>query len=366
MSNPADVRIRKISWPPDGLNMEILRLFMLHPHRDDQFKAMDMGPEEMAAYQFVSLAERGGTLLVACSGRRLWGLAHLVPEMWPSAFLNRHIWSIRQIIVAQDAPRETAEKLVRSIPAILDEPVEFLSARVPALDRPVIRGLRSAGFRAAQEQVVAVIECLRAKVEQIPSIRFLPMEAGHLKATAAIAKDCWRYGHYALEPDFDSEDVGELQNILLSEYLNEPDGGALVAVNGSGEVLGFIVYSEVDGTKEYSLRRLATLDLMGIRSDMRSGRLEELLNRHALVTMKHSGVDTATVRIATAERGAMRTLEVLRKIGYRITSTDLIMHRSLTTAAYDHGWRSVSAGRHPPGGELTAGVDVGTSATCPK
>ena len=366
MSDSVDVHIRKISWPPDGLNVEILRLFMLCPYRDDQFKAMGMGPEEMAAFQFVSLGEPGGTLLVADGGRRLRGLVHLVPEMWPSAFLNRHIWSIRQFIVAQDAPRGTAEKLVRSIPAVLNEPVEFLSARVPALDRPAIRGLRSTGFRAVQDQAVAVIECRRGKVEQIPSVRFVPMEAGHLKATVAIAKECWRYGHYALEPDFDSESVSELQNILLSGYLQEPGCGALVAENSSGEVLGFVVYSEASGTEEYSRRRLATLDLMGIRSDMRTGRLGELLNRHAVVALKHLGVDAVTARIATADRGATRILEVLRKIGYRIASTDLIMHRSLTRAVRDQGWRSASAGRHLPGGEFTVGVGVRTSATCPK
>jgi hypothetical protein len=229
-----------------------------------------------------------------------------------------------------------------------------------------MRGLRSAGFRAVQDQAVAVIQCRTGAVEQIPSVQFVPMQAEHLKAAAAITKDCWRYGHYTREPDFDPESVGERQNILLSGKLNAPGSGALVAQNGSGEVLGFIAYSEENGTEEYSRHRLATLDMMGIRSDMRAGRLVELLNRHAVVALKHMGIDTATIRIATANRGAMRNLEALKKIGYRITSTDLIMHRSLTRAARDHGWWPTSAGRRPLGGELNAGVGVRTSATCPK
>ena len=352
MSNSKDLRISKISWPPEDLTVEILRLFMLYPHRDDQFKAMGMGPEDMAAYQFVGLSEPGGTLLAACAGRRLWGLVHVVPELWPSAFLNRHIWTIRQLIVAEDAPRQTAEELVRSVPAVVDEPIEFLSARVPALDRAAIRGLRGAGFRAVQDQAVAVIECPGGGAVQMPSIRFVPMGSGHLQAVSAIAKDCWRYGHYILEPDFDPGSVGELQNILLSEYLHEPSEGALVAEDESGEVLGFIAYSEEKGTREFSRLRSAKLDLMGIRADMRASKLMELLNHHALVALKRQGIDTFTIRIAMANRGAMNTLDVLRKTGYRIASADLIMHRSLIRAASEvmepwiRGTNRLPASRH--------------------
>ncbi len=328
-------QVRKISWPPDGLNVEILRLFMLYPYRDDQFKAAGMGPEEMAACQFVRLGEPGGVLVAADGGRRLWGLAHLVPEMWPSAFLNRHIWSLRQFIVARDAPRETAERLARSMLGVLDEPVEFLSARAPAQDHRAVRGLRAAGFHAVQEQAVAVISCRRDTVEPASSIRFVPLGPEHLKAVAAIGVDCWRYGHYALEPDFESESVRELQNVLLSEYLREPGSGGLVAENGCGEVLGFVVYSEEKNTAEYCRRRLATLDQVGVRADMRAGRLEELLNRHAVAALMHLGVDAVTVKTATAGRGAAGTLKALGRIGYRITSSDLILHRSLTRTVGD-------------------------------
>jgi hypothetical protein len=349
MSNSADVHISMISWPPEGLTVEILRLFILYPHQDEQFKAMGMGPEEMAARQFVGLDEPGGTVLAAWAGRRLRGLVNLVPEIWPSAFLNRHIWSIRQLIIAQDAPKETAEELVRSVPDVLNEPVEFLSARVPAMDRVTIRGLRGAGFRTVQEQAIAVIECPAGTAEQIPSVRFVPMEAGHLKAVAAISRDCWRYGHYTLEPDFDAESVGELQNILLSGYLHEPGGGALVAENESGEVLGFVAYTQEKDTLAVSRRRPAKLDMMGIRADMRAGgKLAKLLNRHALVALKNRGVDTVTFRIATANQSAMRTLEMLKKIGYRIASTDLIMHRSLIRAASEEMEPWMRGTKQPP------------------
>jgi hypothetical protein len=122
---------------------------------------------------------------------------------------------------------------------------------------------------------------------------------------------------------------------LLSGYLQEPNSGALVAENGSGEILGFVVYSKEKDTAEYSRRRPATLDLFGTRADMRTGRLGELLNRHALVALRRQGVDVVTVRTTTAGQHAARTLKVLRKIGYRIASTDLILHRSLTSTAGD-------------------------------
>jgi len=349
------VQVHKVSWPPAGLNVEILRLLMLYPYRDDQFKAMGMGPEEMAAHQFVRLGEPGGALLVADGVRRLWGLVHLVPEMWPSAFLNRHIWSIRQFLVAGDAPRGTAEILSRSALAVLDEPVEFLSARAPSGDHLAVRGLRDTGFRVVQEQAVAVIDCFEGALEPASSIRFAPMEPKHLKAVADIGKDCWRYGHYALEPGFESECVDELQNVLLSGYLQEPDSGALVAENGSGEVLGFVVYSEEKDTAEYTRRRPATLDLFGARADLRDGRLGELLNRHALAALRRLGVDAVTVRTATAGRDSAMTMKVLRKIGYRIASTDLILHRSLISTAGDrselvepcmHGTIGLPASRH--------------------
>ena len=321
--------VQNVLGKPNELTAEILRLLALYTHDDDQLTALGIGRDEYAAYRFAGLWEPGGALFIAHRGRRLEGLMHMVPQLWPSAVLNCHIWSVQTMVLSPDAPAETAEALMDAALGILEAPVEFVSASLPASDGKSIRGLYKFGFRPVCGEVSGVVEAKYHSAWRNPTLSIVPMESRHLETVKAIARDCRDQTSYACNPGFDPNKMGSLQEHLMTGYVGEPHRGALVAENESGEILGFINYQRNLLIEEQTQRRLANLDFIGVRQDMRGNGLIEILTRRALAFLGEQSIDAVTVKTPMTNSISMKMLDVLRKIGFTLATSRMVLHHRL-------------------------------------
>jgi len=333
------IRVQRVAWPPTGYTAEILRLYILYPHSDPYFKSLGLGVEEMAAYRFLQLAKGKGHLFLALHKRRVCGLLHLISKPWASAMLNRHVWSIDQAVAAPDAPADTLPSLLSFGLAEIQEPVEFISTDIPASDVAAIHGLRSFGFRAVVDQKVAVIHKQAVPDPENPLIKIGPLKQRHLAAVSRIARDNHQCSRFSRVQDFNPVDVAAFQSLQISNFAEEQACTILVAENCAGRVLGFIGVATEDDAVEYTSRRLARVEHVGTRKNLRPHRLEKLLHRFALSFLFRHGTETVSINIPMNHPDAARTLDLLRRIGYRTAATHLVMHCGLRNLA--HGVREM-------------------------
>jgi ribosomal protein S18 acetylase RimI-like enzyme len=321
--------VRQVRGPFKELTSELLRLFVLDCHRDEMLQAMGVSREEMAAYRFSTLAEPGGALFVAEEAGRLTGLLFLVPEGLQSAVLGHYIWSVRQLVIAPGAPSHTAGALVDAAVEQLEAPMDCMVARLPARDRAAICGLQRRGFEAVGSEVVGVLRCRERSVERPTRLNIAPLQKRYLGEAADLIHqngDCLCCPSAAW---LQANRVNRLYQCLLAGYVEEPRAGGLVAEGSAGGIRGFLTYRRRIWLGEFTCRSLASLDFFGVHPDLRSNGVGEVLHRHALSALHAESVDAVEVRTSVASLDAARRLKMLRKLGCRAFSSDLIFQRWL-------------------------------------
>jgi ribosomal protein S18 acetylase RimI-like enzyme len=299
---------------------------MLYPHADRHLKAMGFSMEDIAAYHYAGLGVPGGVLVVAERGRRLEGLALLAPETWPSVMLKHHIWSIRHLFLSPDATPRTAVALVNRALTLIKEPIDFLSANIPTSDLTTIDGLRELGFRVVEKRDAAASTRLEPAVKRTHGTSIVPMDMQHMGPATLLLRDCYLHSDYERDPAFDAEDIALLRHLLLFRYIQDPNAGILVAQGSHGTILGLIGYRLDHCAEEYAHRRIASIDYLAIRPDMQNIGFGETLNGHAMAELHRRSIEAVSVSITTPSPEATLTLEALRRSGYRLTSSSLIMH----------------------------------------
>lgn len=321
------IHIQQVLGTPRELTTEILRLFVLETYNEDHIATLGIKKEDMAAYLCQILPEPGGALYTADDGHRLKGLLYLAPDLWASALLGHHIWNLQHLIVAPDALGEVAEHLVEYALANLDGHVDFLSARPAASDAAAIRGLRQCGFRVLGGEAVGILSDIDPVPPGLARVSFTPLEASHLKDIESMSSDFSMCNPFAIDPGFDPGRVETYCRRLVSRRLNERLCGTLVAQNDGDGLLGVVGYSLDTGLWEHMRRRVAGLDFIGVASEHCGIGMHSLLIRHMLSRLKEDGIEAVTARTMMTGSEPPAELAALRKVGFRITRTNLIMHR---------------------------------------
>ena len=323
----SSLRVRPVPWPREGFNIELLRLFLLDAHLHTPFSAMGVSKEDLAACRVASLGETRGALFVAEEGARVQGLLFMEPEIFGSVYLDQRIWSVRHLVVAPDAPPSTAEILVATALGLLKDPVDLLVAEVPATDGAVLRGLHHVGFEVVGCEAVGIVDHLGDNGYNPPGVSIVPLRSEHLPDASVIAGRCCTHNGYSPDAGFDSSRLERLYNRLLGLRVDDPDGGAIVAEDDAGAVLGFACYSRETELEGYTPLRLAGLDLLGVRPDRQSNGLGEILHRHVLSRLKKERVRAVSAKIMASNPARWNSPVTLRRIGYKIASSNLILHK---------------------------------------
>lgn len=334
------LRVQPVPWPHDGFTTELLRLFMMDEHSHTPYTAMGVTREDLAAFQVASLGDTRGSLFVAEDGSRLQGLLFVEPEIWGSVYFHRHIWSLR-LVLAPDAPPDTAEILADTVLKLLDDPVDLLVADVPATNGAVLRGLHSCGFRVTACEAVGIIDPPSDKGYCPPGVSVVPMHSDHLSQSASTATTWRALNGYSSGAGFDPSGLERLYDCLLVLHLDDPDSGAIVAENCDGQVLGFAGYRREMDLEKYTTLRTASLDLLGVRPDKQANGLGEILFRYAFSLLKRERVEAVISKINVSSPAPWNSPVTMRKLGYNFAASNLILHKrsdSTLTSSCDIGY----------------------------
>lgn len=317
-----------ISWPPAGFTTEILRLLLIYPHADGHLEALGLGVEDIVASHFMALGEPGTEIFALERSRRLEGLIHLAPESWPSVLLQQHVWSIRRLILSPDAPAGALEDLVARALDLLASPVDFLSARIPASDRAVIRGLERLGFRPEEERCTAVFNLgdVELATQRSTLVSIVPMQVRHMNVAATMFRDCDLASSYRSEKHFDAENSSLLHHMMLFRYLQDPDARVMVAESRSGDILGIVGCRLEPAPQKERRERYATMGYLGVIPELAGSGLVELLNAHAFRALWNMGARTVSIDLPTSTAPGKQIMASLVKIGYRLTGRRIGLH----------------------------------------
>lgn len=321
------LRIRRIMGSAKELTLEVLRLLVLYPHDEQALRSMGIPREETAARLCETLPRPGGVLMTADDGRRLQGLLYMEPLLGPSAAMDAHVWNVGPLILGPDVPGYTVAAMLDKSLAALSVPADFLTARVPSADANAIKGLQEWGFEVLSGEAVAV-----AKTSEPPRIKrngvgFTSLDPEHLDAVLKIACDCTRCNSFACHQGFDRDILCKYSDLSLKSYIHERDKKGLVAVDPEGEVIGFATYSFDADIKAPPVYGVGSMDQLCVSSERESARLERLLGRNVLNQLARKGAKTVITKTLLSEDGAR--MESLRRMGFEVTHSNLVMRRWL-------------------------------------
>jgi len=323
--------IRQIHKPCPELTSEILRLFALDPHDNGMLEATGVGKDEMAAYRFSTLSEPGGALFVAEQFNRLDALLFMAPDLMLSAVLGHHFWSIRQLVVSASAPRATVAALLDTAMKRLNVPLDCIIARVPARDWPAVRGLQEQGFEAVDSEVISVLPCEPREIGNPSGTNLTPIRRVHLSKAADLIRRCAGFLHVPSSVQIRASQVTRLYECLLASYVVESNAGGLVAETKEGKLIGFITYKTNNRLDEFTRPRLASLYFSGIHPDFRHNGLNESLHKKTISALYAHSVDFILARTSVTRPEAVGKFELMKSLGCRSFSSELIFQRWLTS-----------------------------------
>jgi hypothetical protein len=311
------------------LSLEVLRLLVLYPHEEQALRKIGVSKEETAARVCETLPRPGGVLMTADDGRRLQGLLYMEPLLGPSAATDMHMWNVGPLIVAPDVPGNTVAAMLEKSLGALSVPADFITARVPSADASAVKGLQQAGFEVVSGEAVAVAKPPGAQRNRRNDAGFALLEPEHLDAVLDIACDCMQCNSFACNQGFDQGLVCKYSGLSLKSYIYERDKNGLVALDSDGRVIGFATYSFEADINTPPAHGVGSMDQLCVYANGESANLEIALGAKVLDELYGGGVATVLTKTFLTNRGAR--VESLRKMGFEVTHSNLVMRRGSVT-----------------------------------
>ena len=196
--------------------------------------------------------------------------------------------------------------------------------RVASGDLCAINALERHGFRVVTGEIAGVVRPTREITVHPAGLAIEPMAQEDVDAVVAIAGASHVHNRFAYDSRFGRAEVRHLYEDLIRRYAEDPDTMSLVARERDGTIRGFISSRLNRAISEATGRSLASLDFIGVQPDARTRGIGDALNQHALARMRAQGVQAVTVRTLMNN---FEALGVLRKLGMRVTSSNVVLHR---------------------------------------
>jgi hypothetical protein len=213
--------------------------------------------------------------------------------------------------------------------AFLDSPVDLITARVPSADACAVSGLQNSGFKVVSGEAVAVARSPRAVRIRLNGTRIVPLHPEHLEAALEIACDCRQCNPFLGNPGLGRNRICRLSRLNLKPYLHDSGQGGMVALDHEGKVSGFAAYSLDAVIANSPDRRVASMDQLCVAAEGKNGKLSRTLGRYLLKELGDRGVEAVITRTFLNGAETDARVESLRKIGFQVTQSNLVMHRWL-------------------------------------
>jgi ribosomal protein S18 acetylase RimI-like enzyme len=300
-------------------------VLVTHEHRNHQLARLRIDKEQVADY-FVEELRAGPTPALAWGPHGLVGLAQLCSLPNQGGRLGLSLSTLRHLVLAPGAQPPVVRRLWSELRGSVVRRPALVTARLPASDRIAVAGLIDCGFEYVGGEMIGILRPSSVANDQrsVVGPRVVPLDRNlHLDAVARLAATCHPHNQYAYQRRLSRTAVAQIYRDLVVAQTREPNTQILVALDADLEVCGFISTKVNRKLETFAGRRLGTLDFIVVSPGARARGVGDALNRAALNRLAGLGVEAATVRTMMTNFPA---LAVLRKIGFEITASNIILH----------------------------------------
>jgi GNAT superfamily N-acetyltransferase len=303
-------------------DVEVEMLFREYSHKDFQLQAMGISKASMAEFLKTTLLEAQSQNIILRDDGRLMGLISLQFLPWMSDHFGLRMYSIRHLLARSDSPL-VHTRLLRVVIEELPD-VDFLDCRVAVDDVYSAHALEVCAFRYVGTEIF-LGQTLENPIplRTPPGIDIYLCRREDRPPVLDIATETHVHNRFVYDPNIHEKAAQSLYRKLVTHCFDAEPFQVLVARSEDG-VEGFItfkmnrVFSRIVGMD------CGSLDLIGVRPQIRSQGLGAALNRFALQQIAHNGAKVAAVRTLASNYSALRTCF---RTGFTVTSTSLHFHR---------------------------------------
>lgn len=311
-----------------GLVAELREIIWEYGYRDFQLDVLGVDKNAMVEFISTGLLQSPFPVHLSRDNHGVNAFCQVARDDLLSSELNHEMWSLRHLVIGERCSVEAKNSLLkRVVESTVLQGCQMLSARVASGDRRAIIALQNAGFVLASGELTGVVLPCEIGDFSLNGVAVRDIEDGDVDSVAEIARRDHIHNRFVHDGCFGREDIGKLYANQIRRYKVGDGTRTLVAVDGAGVVLGFICLRCNRRFMEITGRRLATLDFIGVKRDLQARGVGDLLNRSALNELVREGVHAVTIRTLMDNFSA---LSVLRKLDWRITSSNLVFHRWVT------------------------------------
>jgi len=306
---------------------EIRELFKAYPHKEYQLQTIGVTKDQMALYFESTLADSKSQVICLQDVGRVVGLIVLKPLPWMSKHFGLKMYSIRHLLARSDSPL-VYTRLLRYVIEELPE-VDFLDCRVAADDVHAAHALEVCGFRYVGSEIF-----LGQKIgpnlspPDQPGIEFRPCRGEDRSSLLRIAGETHIHNRFVYDPVIDETAAKSMYCRLVMNSFDDEEYEFIVGDSGN-RIEGFISLKMNPSFSRAVGISCGSLDLIGVRPEMRNRGLGAALNRAALHRMAQQSMQYVAVRTLASNYPALR---ICLQTGFTVTSTSLHFHRHGTSS----------------------------------
>lgn len=317
---------------------ETASLFLQYKHKDYQLKILGIPQATMARYLSEGLLRSNGATTTLREQGHLRGLFHAVFHPWTSEQLGVRVWCLQHLLCHPDLPPKKRLALLRQGLGLLQGQADLLYLRAAASDVETLQCAEQEGFRMVGHELSG---CVPTTAPTEPcALRLQPLQEHNIPHAKRIALQSHRHNHFAYDPHLPRDAVARLYANLLPRQVAQPHTHVYEAVDAEDTLQGFISVRRNTRLSEEMAQPMVSLDFIGVAPDTQGLGVGSHLNRHALQQAASWGAEQAAVRTMSSNYPA---LSALRRMDFRVTSSNVVFHHWLTPPTQTPGNEKVEA-----------------------
>jgi ribosomal protein S18 acetylase RimI-like enzyme len=296
------------------------QLFYQYPYKDFQLHQLGIPKDSMASILKDSLAGEKVFSFALWQEDQIVGILSARYLPWISGQFGANMYSLQHMLT-DNKDSNYYHTMLSYITGQIDD-LDFLDCRVATGDINAIQALEGYGFRFVGNEVFMVSSLRQPSSSYEEDQGCVPCSAQLREKVMDLAIRTHAHNRYMYDPHIPRQEAMKIYGKYMADFAFGPDYRSIVKVDGE-RVLGFLFYKYNRALSQKVGGKYASLDFIGVDTEVRNKGIGEELNRAALWDLAREGADHVVVRTFGNNYPAIR---ICQKVGFQITASDLHFH----------------------------------------
>ena len=300
---------------------EVKRLFDQYKYKDYQLKKLSISKSTMVDWLVNNLQQKHLQTFYLKNSGRVSGLLSARHQPWISKMLNLRSMCLVHFLASGQDPlllKQLLEKFFSETQGF-----DFLSCRLPSGDVNAVNVLEDYGFHFVGNEVFMALDMKNYQEYENEDLHGFQRCPAHLwPQVIELIEKVHIHNRYMNDGRISNNKVRQIYKSYIDEFGAKRPYRQII-YKEDDHVLGFIVYKFNRDLSRFVGRNYASLDFIGVDTEVRSKGIGYLLNMAALRDLAAEGADHVVVRTLGSNLPALR---ILSKAGFEVSSTDCQFH----------------------------------------